>query len=154
MAQVTLKLRQYIEDHDLNARQVEREAGIGENTIYRVMRATNLNRDSLAGIIMALRKLTGKPVEIADVLEYSDHPELDQAEQVEHTTNNSRIRQAGTPTDTAPVIRAARGKFNPARPTIQPQLGKLVSTAIREDRDAREPGPQGAGVGSRRENAL
>jgi hypothetical protein len=124
MAQVTLKLRQYIEDHDLNARQVEREAGIGENTIYRVMRATNLNRDSLAGIIMALRKLTGKPVEIADVLEYSDHPELDQAEQVEHTTNNSRIRQAGTPTDTAPVIRAARGKFNPARPTATGETGQ------------------------------
>lgn len=153
MAQVTLKLRQYIEDHDLNARQVEREAGIGENTIYRVMRATNLNRDSLAGIIMALRKLTGKPVEIADVLEYSDHPELEQVEQVEQPSN-SRIRQAGTPIDTDPVIRAARGKFNPARPTIQPQHGKLVSTAIREDRDAREPGPQGAGVGSRRENAL
>jgi hypothetical protein len=137
MAQVTLKLRQYIEDHDLNARQVEREAGIGENTIYRVMRATNLNRDSLAGIIMALRKLTGKPVEIADVLEYSDHPELEQAVQVEQP-NNSRIRQAGTPIDRTPVIRAARGKFNPARPTIQPQLGKLVSSAIREDRDARE----------------
>jgi hypothetical protein len=138
MAQVTLKLRQYIEDHDLNARQVEREAGIGENTIYRVMRATNLNRDSLAGIIMALRKLTGKPVEIADVLEYSDHPELEQAEQVEHTTNNNRIRKAGTTIDHTPLIRAARGKFNPARPTIQPQHGKLVSTAIREDRDVRE----------------
>jgi hypothetical protein len=137
MAQVTLKLRQYIENHDLNARQVEREAGIGENTIYRVMRATNLNRDSLAGIIKALRKLTGKPVEIADVLEFSDHPEPEQAEQVERTPS-SRIRQAGTPIDTAPVIRAARGKFNPARPTIQPQPGKLVSSAIREDRDARE----------------
>jgi hypothetical protein len=137
MAQVTLKLRQYIEDHDLNARQVEREAGIGENTIYRVMRATNLNRNSLAGIIKALRKLTGKPVEIADVLEYSDHPELEQAEQVERTPS-SRIRQAGTAIDTAPVIRAARGKFNPVRPTIQPQNGKLVSTAIREDRDAWE----------------
>ena len=96
MAQVTLKLRQYIEDHDLNARQVEREAGIGENTIYRVMRATNLNLNSLAGNIKALRNLTGKPVEIADVLEYSDHPELEQTEQVGQLSN-SRIRQAGHP---------------------------------------------------------
>ncbi len=73
MPAVTLKLREYLETHHLNARQVEREAGIGENTIYRVMKATNLNRDSLAGIISALRKLTGKPVSIADVLEYSDN---------------------------------------------------------------------------------
>jgi Cro/C1-type HTH DNA-binding domain len=72
MAAVTLKLREYLETHQLNARQVEREAGIGENTIYRVMKATNLNRDSLAGIISALRKLTGQQVSIADVLEYSD----------------------------------------------------------------------------------
>jgi hypothetical protein len=72
MAEVTLKLREYLDAHQLNARQVELEAGIGQNTIYRVMRATNLNRDSLAGIIRALRKLTGKPVGIADVLEYSD----------------------------------------------------------------------------------
>jgi hypothetical protein len=73
MAEVTLKLREYLKAHQLNARQVELEAGIGQNTIYRVMRATNLNRDSLAGIIRALRKLTGKPVGIADVLEYSDN---------------------------------------------------------------------------------
>jgi hypothetical protein len=72
MAEVTLKLREYLEAHHLNARQVELEAGIGQNTIYRVIRATNLNRNSLAGIIRALRKLTGKPVGIADVLEYSD----------------------------------------------------------------------------------
>ena len=85
------------------------------------MRATNLNRDSLAGIIKALRKLTRKPVEIADVLEFSDHPELEQAPQVERTPSKGRIRQAGTPIDTAPVIRTAQGKFNPARPTIQPQ---------------------------------
>jgi hypothetical protein len=72
MAAVTLKLREYLETHHLNARQVEREAGIGQNTIYRVMKATNLNRDSLAGIITALRKLTGQQVSISDVLEYTD----------------------------------------------------------------------------------
>jgi hypothetical protein len=72
MAAVTLKLREYLETHHLNARQVEQEAGIGQNTIYRVMKATNLNRDSLAGIITALRKLTGQQVSISDVLEYTD----------------------------------------------------------------------------------
>jgi hypothetical protein len=150
MAQVTLKLRAYIQDHGLSARQVEREAGIGENTIYRVMRATNLNRDSLAGIIMALRKLTGQPVNIADVLEYSDQPTLGPPEPVEHGPSEGRIRQARTAVDPAPMVRAARGKFDPARPSIQPQLGQLVSSAIREDRDAREPGPPGTGVGSRK----
>ena len=136
MAQVTLKLRQYLEAHNLSPRQVEREAGIGENTIYRVMRATNLNRDSLAGIIMALRTLTGKAVEIADVLEFSE--DVQPTEGAEHTSTAKRIRQAGTTTEHAPVIRAARGTFSPVRPTIKPKFGKLVSTAIREDRDARE----------------
>jgi hypothetical protein len=86
MAEVTLKLREYLKAHQLNARQVELEAGIGQNTIYRVMRATNLNRDSLAGIIRALRKLTGKPVGIADVLEYSESESAQQAQRASPET--------------------------------------------------------------------
>jgi hypothetical protein len=102
MAEVTLKLREYLKAHQLNARQVELEAGIGQNTIYRVMRATNLNRDSLAGIIRALRKLTGKPVGIADVLEYSDN---ESAQQTQHVSPET------TPGDPAGYL-ALIGLFN------------------------------------------
>lgn len=80
MARLEWKLRPLLEAHNLRPRDVETEAirlgyTFGKNTIYRVLSGegpTNFNRDTLTAIIGALRKLTGKPVSVGDLLEYQD----------------------------------------------------------------------------------
>ena len=79
MARILWKLPEYLEKHNLTPLQVEREsvkagAPLGKNSIYRLIKddgPSNVNRNSLAAIINALRSLTGEEVTPNDLLEYT-----------------------------------------------------------------------------------
>lgn len=67
------KLRQFIEQHGLSALSVETKAGIGRNAIYRLLRddgPDRIDRQTLARLIFALRELTGREVNVGDLLDY------------------------------------------------------------------------------------
>lgn len=75
MAMVVWKLKEFMDEHKLSPKTVEKAAEIGENSIYRVLRGNGVmlvDRRTLAAIIRGLRKLTGKSVEVADLLVYSE----------------------------------------------------------------------------------
>jgi hypothetical protein len=72
------KLREYLDAHKLTALTVEQEAGLGQHSIYRLLKAGGpalVNRKTLSGLISALRTLTGLPVSVADLLEYQEPPQ-------------------------------------------------------------------------------
>jgi hypothetical protein len=69
------KLREYLEAHNLTALTVETEAGLGQNSIYRLLKADGpalVNRATFSSLIAALRTLTGQPVTVTDLLEYRE----------------------------------------------------------------------------------
>jgi hypothetical protein len=78
MGKVIWKLRRYIEERGISPAELEREIirlgyNWGAKTIYRFVRddgPVNANRDTLAALIEALRSLTGRKVNIQDLLEY------------------------------------------------------------------------------------
>jgi hypothetical protein len=80
MSKVVWKLRGYMEERGISPAELEREIirigyNWGTKTIYRFVRddgPINANRDSLAALIAALRSLTGRKVNIQDLLEYEE----------------------------------------------------------------------------------
>lgn len=87
MAEIRLKLRQYLDAHNLSAYRLVREVeGISPNTIYAY--AANRRKPTLHNlekVLSALERLTGKPVSISDLLE------------VERTAPAGEAVQAKTP---------------------------------------------------------
>ena len=80
MAHIKWKLRRYLETNNITPRDVETEAirlgfQFGRNTIYRLQRddgPSSFNRDTLTALIAALRSLTGRKVNVQDLLEYQE----------------------------------------------------------------------------------
>ncbi len=80
MGRVVWKLRAYLGERNIKPRAVENEAielgySFGRNMIYRLLRddgPVNVNRDTLAALIGALRSLTGRKVKVQDLLEYEE----------------------------------------------------------------------------------
>lgn len=74
------KLQAYLDERGIKPRTVENEAitlgySFGRNMIYRLLRddgPVNVNRDTLAALIAALRSLTGRKVKVQDLLEYEE----------------------------------------------------------------------------------
>lgn len=76
---VVWKLHSFINERKLTPRQVEEAAGIGRNTIYRVLRddgALLVDRRTLTAIIDGLRKITGEEVKVEDLLAYDEGAEM------------------------------------------------------------------------------
>ncbi len=81
VARIKLKLEQLLTDLRVKPRTVEQIARedlgykLGENTIYRILSTDTpkqVNLESLTAIIHALRHHTGRPITVADVLEYEE----------------------------------------------------------------------------------
>jgi len=86
MPTVEWKLKEYLAEKKIPALQVEERAGMGRNTIYRIMRGNGvklIDRQNLGRIISALSELTGQPVALTDVLELVNDPTPEQLEQQE-----------------------------------------------------------------------
>lgn len=68
------KMKEFLEAHNVSAYRLMKEAGLAQGTAYRLAnnRAKGLNLETLDGVISALRRLTGKRVFLADLLEYQE----------------------------------------------------------------------------------
>lgn len=71
---VKWKVKEYLQAHGLTPYRFMKESGLAQGTAYRLVNGDtrNLNADTLDAVIRALRTLTGKPVDVADLLEYSE----------------------------------------------------------------------------------
>jgi DNA-binding Xre family transcriptional regulator len=71
---VRWKVKQFLEAHGLTTYRLMKESGLAQGTVYRLVNGDtqNLNAATLDATIKALRTLTGKQVDIPDVLEYRE----------------------------------------------------------------------------------
>jgi predicted transcriptional regulator len=71
---VRWKVKELREVHSLTPYRFMKESGLAQGTVYRLVNGDtqNLNASTLDATIKALRALTGKQVDIPDVLEYRE----------------------------------------------------------------------------------
>lgn len=71
---VTWKVKELLEVHDITPYRFWKESGLANRTAYRLVNGetTTVNTDTLDATIKTLRTLTGKHVDIADLLEYHE----------------------------------------------------------------------------------
>jgi DNA-binding Xre family transcriptional regulator len=71
---VRWKVKQFLGAHSLTPYRLMKESGLAQGTVYRLVNGDtqNLNASTLDATIKALRTLTGKRVDIPDVLEYRE----------------------------------------------------------------------------------
>ena len=69
---VRWKVKQFLDSHDLSTYRLWKESGLAMGTAYRLVRGdtTSLNADTLDKVIGALQRLTGKSVDLSDLLLY------------------------------------------------------------------------------------
>jgi DNA-binding Xre family transcriptional regulator len=69
---VKWKLSEVLTNNKLSVRQVMLETGLSSNTLYPIARGTSeqVSLETIAKIIEALRALTGKKIEVSDLLEF------------------------------------------------------------------------------------
>jgi len=67
-------VKEFLEAHDISAYRLMKEADLAQGTAYRLAnnRASGLNLQTLDAVIEALRRLTGKRIRLADLLEYQE----------------------------------------------------------------------------------
>lgn len=70
---IAWRIKEFLDDHDLTPYRLVQASGIPQGTVYRLVNGDtrNLNADTLALTLDALRVLTGEPVGLDDVLEYT-----------------------------------------------------------------------------------
>jgi len=69
---VRWKVKQFLDGHGMSTYRLWKESGLAMGTAYRLVRGdtTSLNADTLDKVMGALRRLTGKPVGLSDLLLY------------------------------------------------------------------------------------
>jgi DNA-binding Xre family transcriptional regulator len=68
------KVKEFLEIHGISAYRLMKEAAIAQGTAYRLAnnQAGGLSLETLDAVIEGLRRLTGKRVLLADLLEYRE----------------------------------------------------------------------------------
>lgn len=68
------KVKEFLEAHNVSAYRLMKEAAIAQGTAYRLAnnQAGGLSLETLDAVIEGLRRLTGKRVLLADLLEYRE----------------------------------------------------------------------------------
>ncbi len=71
------KANEYLQAHNITPYRLMKESGLAQGTIYRIVNgeAKGVDTVTLDATIRALRKLTGKPVDVSDLLEYQEKGE-------------------------------------------------------------------------------
>ena len=74
---VRWKIKELLEEHGLTPYRFWQESGLANRTAYRLVNGetTTVNTETLDAAIRTLRKLTGRAVDIPDVLEYQEKGE-------------------------------------------------------------------------------
>lgn len=83
------KLRDYLDRHNLSAYALTRAADVAPNTVYALARGDSerISLEVFDKVLAGLEKLTGEPVNVADLLE----------REREHEPVESRLTAAGVP---------------------------------------------------------
>ncbi len=68
------KVKEFLKVHGISAYRLMKEARLAQGTAYRLAnnQAGGLSLETLDAVIEALRRLTGKQVVLADLLEYQE----------------------------------------------------------------------------------
>lgn len=68
------KVKEFLKAHNISAYRLMKEAAIAQGTAYRLAnnQAGGLSLETLDAVIEGLRRLTGKQVLLADLLEYRE----------------------------------------------------------------------------------
>lgn len=68
------KVKQFLKAHGISAYRLMKEAELAQGTAYRLAnnKAGGLSLDTMDTVIGTLRRLTGKKVELADLLVYRE----------------------------------------------------------------------------------
>jgi DNA-binding Xre family transcriptional regulator len=68
------KLKELLVENDITPYRLGAESAVSANTIYKLTRKAPARVDmaTLSLIIPALRRLTGKPINVQDLMEYTD----------------------------------------------------------------------------------
>jgi DNA-binding Xre family transcriptional regulator len=71
------RVKEFLKAHSISAYRLMKESSLAQGTVYRLAnnQANGLNLETLDAVIEALRRLTGKRVVLADLLEYEDEEE-------------------------------------------------------------------------------
>ncbi len=66
------KVKEYLTEHEITPYRLLKETGLGQGTIYRLANneADGIRKETLEQVIRALRRLTGEPTQIDDLLKY------------------------------------------------------------------------------------
>jgi DNA-binding Xre family transcriptional regulator len=68
------KVREFLDMHGVTPYRLMAATGLAQGTVYRLARneATSVNTETLELVLVALRKLTGKKVELQDLLVFEE----------------------------------------------------------------------------------
>ena len=70
---VKWKVKAFLDSHDITPYRLMKESGLAQGTVYRLVNddTTGLNTETLNAVLDALSDLTGKALNVNDVLEYT-----------------------------------------------------------------------------------
>ena len=71
---VKWKIKELLREHGITPYRLMKDTGLSQGTAYRLANNdfNSVNADIIDVVVKALRKLTGKPVDVADLLEYRE----------------------------------------------------------------------------------
>ena len=63
-----------LESHDISPYRLMKESGLAQGTVYRLVKGdtSTVNADTLDRVMTTLRRLTGRDLQISDLLHYED----------------------------------------------------------------------------------
>ena len=69
---VMWKVRATLDEHGISPYRFMKESGLSQGTVYRLVNGTTctINTDTLDRVVTTLRRLTGKHLELQDLLEF------------------------------------------------------------------------------------
>jgi predicted transcriptional regulator len=68
------KIKPILDSHGITPYRLMKESGLAQGTVYRLVRGdtSTVNAETLDRVMTTLRRLTGEPVAIADLLDYRE----------------------------------------------------------------------------------
>ena len=71
---VRWKVYEILKAHDISVYRLMKESGLAQGTVYRLVKGdtSTVNAETLDRVMTTLRRLTGKRLQISDLLDYED----------------------------------------------------------------------------------
>jgi DNA-binding Xre family transcriptional regulator len=68
------KVKEFLADNQITPYRLKMESGLAQGTVYRLANneATAVNAETIDVVVRSLRRLTGKPINVCDLLEYTE----------------------------------------------------------------------------------